>query len=169
MRIKFKTPQEPGAYLHICRADGSWTLCGDKDTEIEKVSFNDAGLGLDRYRVIVREDGQSQMRAALGRDCGTHHAEQHEKICGYLLGEGKRADAGFARDDVGKGKCGHYYRADDADGFFNVIKYLVEHFVAPCQAVMPKAAQASSPKYSIISTLKSEIASSKAAISSSVG
>ena len=61
MRIKFKTPQEPGAYLHICRADGSWTLCGDKDTEIEKVSFNDAGLGLDRYRVIVREDGQSAL------------------------------------------------------------------------------------------------------------
>lgn len=61
MRIKFKTPQEPGAYLHICRADGSWTLCGNKDTEIEKVSFNDAGLGLDRYRVIVQEDGQSAL------------------------------------------------------------------------------------------------------------
>ena len=30
MRIKFKTPQEPGTYLHICRADGSWTLCGNR-------------------------------------------------------------------------------------------------------------------------------------------
>lgn len=61
MRIKFTTPQEPGIYLHIRRANRVWTLCGVKGEEIEKVSVNDAGLSLDCYRVIVQADGKSAL------------------------------------------------------------------------------------------------------------
>lgn len=60
MILKFKTPQEPGTHLHICRDGANWTLQG-VDGAIEQVVFNDRGLGLDKYRVIVQEDGRSAM------------------------------------------------------------------------------------------------------------
>ena len=60
MILKFKTPQEPGTHLHICRDGANWTLQG-VDGTIEQVVFNDRGLGLDKYRVIVQEDGCSAM------------------------------------------------------------------------------------------------------------
>ena len=60
MRVKFKTQQEPGTHLHICRNGTNWTLQSAGGT-IEQVVFNDRGLGLDKYRVIVQEDGRSAM------------------------------------------------------------------------------------------------------------
>lgn len=60
MILKIKTPQEPGTHLHICRDGANWTLQG-VDGAIEQVVFNDRGLGLDKYRVIVQEDGRSAM------------------------------------------------------------------------------------------------------------
>ena len=54
MRVKFKTQQEPGTHLHICRNGTNWTLQSAGGT-IEQVVFNDRGLGLDKYRVIVHQ------------------------------------------------------------------------------------------------------------------
>ena len=43
MRVKFKTQQEPGTHLHICRNGTNWTLQSAGGT-IEQVVFNDRGL-----------------------------------------------------------------------------------------------------------------------------
>ena len=43
MRVKFKTQQEPGTHLHICRNGTNWTLQSAGGT-IEQVVFNDLSL-----------------------------------------------------------------------------------------------------------------------------
>ena len=86
------------------------------------------------------------MRAAFGGDRGAHHAEQYEQVGGYLLGEGQRADAGPAADDVCKGDADHttVQIMQIISSMESSILLNISH--TSRQASMPKAAQASAPK-----------------------
>lgn len=60
MKIQFETRQEPGRHLHILKNGNSWTLQGAEGS-IEEISVDDKRLGLDKYRVIVQDDGKSAL------------------------------------------------------------------------------------------------------------
>lgn len=58
MLINFKGPQEPGTRLDIKKSGSGWSLWVGEN-EVERVKVDDTNLGLDHYKVIVRDDGTS--------------------------------------------------------------------------------------------------------------
>lgn len=58
MLINFKTSQTPGARLDIKKSGPGWSLWAGEN-EVEQVKVDDTSLGLDHYKVIVRDDGLS--------------------------------------------------------------------------------------------------------------
>lgn len=58
MLINFKTSQTPGARLDIKKSGAGWSLWAGEN-EVEQVKVDDTCLGLDHYKVIVKDDGVS--------------------------------------------------------------------------------------------------------------
>lgn len=58
MLINFKTSQTPSARLDIKKSGPGWSLWAGED-EVEQVKVDDTSLGLDHYKVIVKDDGVS--------------------------------------------------------------------------------------------------------------